>query len=319
MRALTGLPFDDIRALLERLPPPDEAAADAVRARAAEFVASPNGLGRLTGIAEWLAGWQSRAPAVNRPSIVLFAASHGAGPDDSVPRVRARLEAASAGTAAINRLCLAADAGLKAIDLAVDVPVPDVRVEDAFDEAGCAATIAFGMEGAAGGADLLGIADFGVGNQASVAALAAALFGGTAADWAEDDLGDAATVLARIEGTHDPLELIRRAGGREIAASLGAILAARFEKIPVLIDGAAATIAAAALHRLAPPAIAHCRFAQACGPAHRRMLEALRVEPLLDLGLTEGEGTAAALAVPLVRAAARAHAPLKPAPGRPPV
>ncbi len=106
----------------------------------------------------------------------------------------------------------------------------------------------------------------------------------------------------------DPLEVLRRLGGREIAAMAGAIIAARTARVPVLIDGYVASAAAAVVHAMAPGAIDHCMAAhRSAEPAHRAMLERMGKAPLLDLGMRLGEGTGAGLAVMLARAACELH------------
>ena len=122
-----------------------------------------------------------------------------------------------------------------------------------MDEADCAATMAYGMEAIAGGADLLCIGEMGIGNTTIAAAICHALYGGEAEDWVGPGTGvDAeglkrkADAVARAVALHkahldDPLEVLRRLGGRELAAMAGAILAARHNRVPVLIDGYVAT------------------------------------------------------------------------------
>jgi len=107
---------------------------------------------------------------------------------------------------------------------------------------------------------------------------------------------------------NDPLEILRRLGGREIAAMMGAILAARFERIPVIIDGFVATASAALLHKMAPETLDHCMVGHlSAEPAHKVVLEKIGKEPLLSLGMRLGEGTGAALAASIVKAAANIH------------
>ena len=114
--------------------------------------------------------------------------------------------------------------------------------------------------------------------------------------------------VARIGAGNDPLEILRRLGGREIAAMVGAILAARAERVPVIVDGFVTTAAAAVLHAIDPHAIDHCLFAHASAEAaHRAVLKRLGKEPLLDLGMRLGEGTGAALAAGIVKAALATH------------
>ena len=230
------------------------------------------------------------------------------------------LENFSAGGAAINQICATYDLGLKVFELALDHPTPDITVEPAFDEAGCAATFAFGMEAIAGGADLLCLGEMGIGNTTVAAAIYHALYGGDAADWVGrgtgvDDAGLARKVSAvrravELNKDHlrDPLEVMRRLGGREIVAMAGAIMAARMERIPVILDGYVVTAAAALLHALDPAAIDHCLAGhRSVEGAHAVVLERLGKKPLLDLGLRLGEGSGAALAAGLIKAAVACH------------
>lgn len=324
-RALSGLPFDDIRALIEAMPGPDAAAAGAVAARDAELTKPPGSLGRLEEIALWLAAWQGRPrPAVTRPLVAIFAGNHGVAARGvsafPVAVTRQMVENFAAGGAAINQICIAYDLGLKVFDLALDHPTGDITIEPALDEAGCAATIAFGMEATAGGIDLLALGEMGIANTTVAAAVAAGLFGGTGADWVGPGTGVDGEGLARKAAAvdaalachaghlDDPLEVLRRLGGRELAAIAGAILAARMSRIPVVLDGYVVTAAAAVLYKADPAALDHCLFGHVSAePAHAKLLAAMGKRPLLDLGMRLGEGTGAALAAGLVKAAAQVH------------
>ncbi|MEQ8401256.1 MAG: nicotinate-nucleotide--dimethylbenzimidazole phosphoribosyltransferase [Roseitalea porphyridii] len=320
----SGLPFDDFRALLANLPGPDEAAAEAVRARETTLTKPAGSLGRLEAIAEWLAAWTGRPPAVTRPLVAVFAGNHGVtnkGVSPFPASVTAQMvENFAAGGAAINQICIAHDLGLKVFDLALDMPTGDITEEAALDERSCAATMAFGMEAIAGGTDLLCIGEMGIGNTTIAAAICHGLYGGEAADWVgpgtgADEAGmarktDAVARAVALHGAHlkDPLEVLRRLGGREIAAMAGAILAARVERIPVIVDGYVSTSAAAVLHAANPQALDHCLIGHVSAePGHRRLVERLGKEPLLDLGMRLGEGTGAALAAGIVKAAAQCH------------
>lgn len=325
MNATTGLPFDDIRRLLKDLPPPDEEAAAAVRARDITLTKPPGALGRLEHIAEWLARWQGRhAPRVERPVVAVFAGNHGVVNQGvaAYPQAVTRQMVANfqAGGAAVNQICKSFDLGLKVFELALETPTRDITEAPAMEEAECAATMAYGMEAVAGGADLLCIGEMGIGNTTIAAAICHGLYGGDPADWVgpgtgvdEEGLKRKADAVGRAVSLHkahlkDPLELLRRLGGRELAAMAGAILAARHAKVPVLIDGYVASAAAATLHAVTPHALDHCLAAhRSAEPAHRRLLERLGQEPLLDLGMRLGEGSGAALAAAIVKAAADLH------------
>ncbi len=314
-RAVTGLPFDDIRNLLAGLPQADEHARTEAAARTAALAAPSGSLGRLAEIAEWMAAWQALPkPAVTRPLVAIFAATHGLAkhaPDaEPAGATQQLVELYAAGGAAVNQIALQADAGLKVFDLALDLPTPDIREDAALSEAACAATMAFGMEAIAGGADLLCVGAAGAGNRIVAAALACALLGGKPEDWTDGWGAEAvAAALAQHEGhLADPLEALRRVGGREFAAIAGAILAARYQRIPVLLDGFVSCAAAAVLCKLEPSALDHCMAAHVSGdPAHARLLGAIGKRPLLETGIALEEGAGAALAIGLVKSALAAH------------
>ena len=317
----SGLPFDDFRNLLTDLEGRDERAAGGVRSLY-ERTGKPKGsLGRLEDIAEWLAAWTGRVPpVVNKPLVAIFAGNHGIASHAISPRstvTTAQLvELTAAGGAAINQFCIASNLGLKVFDLALELPTANIMEDAALDERACAATMAFGMEAVAD-TDLLCIGDLGVGNSTVAAALFAALLGGTGADWVGSGSGADDAMVARkaavvdkalaFHGSHlkDPLEALRRVGGREFAAIAGAILAARKQRVAVILDGFATTAAAAVLHAINPAALDHCVLAHlSAEPGHARAAARLGLRPILDLQLHHGEGTGAALAAGIVRAAA---------------
>ncbi len=319
------LPFDSIRSLLANMPAPDTAAIEAVRIRDRMLTKPAGSLGRIEDLAEWLAGWQGRAsPAVTRPLMAVFAGNHGvtARGVSAFPAsvTRQMVENFAAGGAAINQMCAAYDVGLKVFDLALDHPTADFTEAPALEERDCVATMAYGMESLSGGVDLLCIGEMGIGNTTVASAIYYALYGGEAADWVGrgtgvDDEGlarkqaalDAAIPLHR-DHLDDPLEVLRRLGGREIAAMAGAILAGRMQKVPVIVDGFVATSAAAILHAADPSALDHCLMAHVSAEsAHGAVLERLGKKPLLDLGMRLGEGTGAVLAAGIVKAAALTH------------
>lgn len=327
----SGMPFDDVRELFRTLPGPDEFAVAAVRARNRELTKPVGSLGELEGIVEWLAAWQgSPKPAVRRPLVVVFAANHGVASHgvSAFPQAvtRQMLENFAAGGGAINQICAAYDLGFKVFDLALDLPTGDITREPALDEKACVATLAFGMEAIAGGTDLLSIGEMGIGNTTVAAAVYAALYGGPVEQWVGNGTWGAKAVNGGAEGItrkieavkaalafhadalDDPLEVLRRLGGREIAAAAGAILAARLEHIPVVLDGYVVTAAAAVLHAIDPSSIDHCLAGHVSAEgAHAQVLERIGKKPLLSLGLSLGEGTGAALAAGIIKAAAACH------------
>ncbi|MGA2126449.1 MAG: nicotinate-nucleotide--dimethylbenzimidazole phosphoribosyltransferase [Xanthobacteraceae bacterium] len=317
--------LDDLRAACLGLPPGNARAEDAVAERDAQLTKPPKSLGRLEAIAGWLARWQGRTrPRLDHVDVLVFAGNHGVtaqGVSAFPAEVTAQMVANfSAGGAAINQLARTAGASLKVAALELARPTADFTTAPAMDDAAFLAGVATGCDAVSPDADLVCLGEMGIGNTTAAAAIAAALFGGGGSRWAGrgtgvDDEGltrkrqviDAA--LARHAAVlGDPLAVAATLGGRELAAILGATLAARRRGIPVLLDGFVCTAAAAPLARLADGALDHCLAAHVSAEAgHRALLQELGLDPLLDLGMRLGEASGAALAVPVLRAALACH------------
>jgi nicotinate-nucleotide--dimethylbenzimidazole phosphoribosyltransferase len=316
--------FDDVKERLRQLPGPDEPAAQAARARQAELTKPPGSLGRLEELTLWLASWQGREPPrLDRVCALVFAGNHGvaargvsAYPATVTAQMVANFEA---GGAAINQLCRLAGAELAVVPLDLERPTGDFCIEPAMTEAECLNALNLGIAAVPPELDLLAVGEMGIGNTTSAAAIGAALYGGPAAWWTGPGTGldkhgiahKAAVVgrgLTRHAALRDPLELLRRLGGRELAAMAGATVAARIHRIPTLLDGFVAGAAAAVLHSLAPDALAHVQAAHlSTEPGHARLLERLQLRPLLQLDMRLGEASGAALAILLCRAALACH------------
>jgi nicotinate-nucleotide--dimethylbenzimidazole phosphoribosyltransferase len=202
----------------------------------------------------------------------------------------------------------------------LEEPTADFTLGPALSDEECAKAAAYGMMAVEPELDLICLGEMGIANTTSAAALSAALFGGKAADWTGPGTGVAGAALDRKiavveaglarhrDSFGDPLEVLRRLGGRELAAIAGAVLAARLARIPVLLDGYASCAAAAVLHRIDGRALDHCQVAHCSAePGHRKLLEALGKRPLLDFGMRLGEASGAALAIPILKAAVACH------------
>jgi nicotinate-nucleotide--dimethylbenzimidazole phosphoribosyltransferase len=318
-------PFDDVRALLLKISGPDEAAIAAAREREGQLTKPAGSLGRLEEISAFLAGWQASAPPhVDNPLVAVFAGNHGVVAQGVSPFPQSVTQAMvanfTAGGAAINQICKAFDISLKVYELALEKPTGDITEGPAMDERTCAGTIAFGMEALASEPDLLALGEMGIGNTTAAAAIYHALYGGEAEDWVGrgtgvDDAGlkrkaeAVRAAVARHEAhLSDPLEVLARLGGREIAAIVGAILAARLRRTPVVLDGFVVSSAAAILKALDATALDHCLAGhESAERAHREALKRLGKAPLLDLGMRLGEGSGAALAIGIVKAAVACH------------
>ena len=314
-----------LRAACLDLPSGDAISAAAAAARQNQLTKPPGSLGRLEDTVAWLARWQGRhPPRLGRVDILVFAGNHGvtaqgvsAYPAEVTSQMVANF---SAGGAAINQLARVTDANLRVVPLALEEPTADFTQAPAMDEDAFLAAVNIGYKSIPPDADLVCLGEMGIGNTTAAAALAAALFGGGGLRWAGrgtgvDDHGLArkrAAIdagLARHAGLlRDPLASAAALGGRELAAILGAALAARCQRVPVLLDGFVCAAAAAPLAKLRADALDHALAAHVSAEAsHRILLNELGLAPLLDLGMRLGEGSGAALAVSVLRAALACH------------
>ncbi|HZF36302.1 MAG TPA: nicotinate-nucleotide--dimethylbenzimidazole phosphoribosyltransferase [Candidatus Angelobacter sp.] len=317
--------LDEVRALLSEFPAADLEAASRTATREAVLTKPAGALGRLEEITDWLASWQGRhPPQIERPRACVFAGNHGVaarGVSAFPASVTAQMvQNFVAGGAAINQLCKAADAELRVYEMALDRPTADFTVEPAMSEEDCAKAMAYGMMAVEPGIDLLCLGEMGIANTTSAAALAHALFGGSAADWTGPGTGVAGAALQRKtevvaagvalhrSAARDSFDILRRLGGQELAAICGAVMAARLARTPVLLDGFACTAAAAVLYAADVHALDHCLVAHVSAePGHRRLLQAIGKSALFDFGMRLGEASGAALAIPILKAAIACH------------
>jgi nicotinate-nucleotide--dimethylbenzimidazole phosphoribosyltransferase len=317
--------LDEMRTLLAQLPGPDLAAGSAAAARQTQLTKPQGSLGRLEELAIWLATWQARhPPRIERPRTVVFAGNHGVaarGVSAYPASVTAQMvQNFIAGGAAINQLCRVVDADLRVYEMNLSTPTRDMVEEPAMSEEECAKAMAYGMMSVEPGIDVLAVGEMGIGNTTAAAALCAALFGGEAESWTGPGTGIAGKaldrkrlVVARAVARHnspaaDPLDLLRRLGGLELAAIAGAVMAARLGRVPVVLDGFAATAAAAAVFAVDPRALDHCIVAHTSAePGHRILLDRLGQRPLFDFGMRLGEASAATLALAILKAAVACH------------
>jgi nicotinate-nucleotide--dimethylbenzimidazole phosphoribosyltransferase len=316
--------FDDLRAACLDLPGPDASAAEAVAAREARLTKPPGSLGRLEALAAWLGAWQGRnPPTLDTPEILVFAGNHGVtaqGVSAYPAEVTAQMVANfAAGGAAINQLAREAGASLKVIPFSLDAPTADFTESAAMDEPEFLDAVNTGYGAVSDDADLVVLGEMGIGNTTAAAALAGALFGGGArfagTGTGVDDAGLARkrAVIERGLARHadvlgDPLRAAAAVGGRELAAILGACLAARHKRVPVLIDGIVSTAAVAPLKILRADALDHAHVGHLSAEAgHGLLLRDLGMTPLLDLGMRLGEGSGAAVALLVLRAGLACH------------
>ena len=317
--------LDDIRTLMGALPAGSSEAERQAIDHDAVLTKPAGALGRLEEIAFWAAKWQAHyPPTVDNPQVCVFAGNHGvtaqgvsAFPSEVTVQMVANF---SAGGAAINQLSTLNGARLDVIPLDLDRPTHDFTEGPAMDDAECTAAIVAGMRALAADTDVLCIGEMGIGNTTAAAALACALYGGSGAEWAGRGTGiddEALTLKANVidraialhgEALGDPLEALRRVGGRELAAMFGAVLAARLSKVAVLLDGYVASSAAAVMELLVSGGLDHALAGHVSQePGHTRLLMKLGKTPLLDLNMRLGEASGSAVALGIVHAAIATH------------
>ncbi|MEX0732435.1 MAG: nicotinate-nucleotide--dimethylbenzimidazole phosphoribosyltransferase [Aquisalimonadaceae bacterium] len=335
--------MNETPAWLQALPAPDACAAEAAMRRQAVLTKPPGSLGRLEALAVTLAGQQGRdRPALDRVRITVFAADHGVcaeGVSAFPQEVTAQMvRNFAAGGAAISVLARIAGATLEVVDVGtVSSPgslqgVLDARIAPgtgnlaeapAMTTAQLEQALQIGEHAAAraeaAGAELFIGGDMGIGNTTSAAAVACALLGVSPAalvgrGTGVDDAGlirkreAVARGLARHGDNREPLAVLSSLGGFEIAALAGAMLGCARRRIPVLVDGFIVSVAALAATRVQPALHHWLHFSHRSEESgHGLVLDALHAQPLLDLGMRLGEGSGAAVALPLLRAACALH------------
>jgi nicotinate-nucleotide--dimethylbenzimidazole phosphoribosyltransferase len=312
-------------AALVNLTTPDAVALDSARGRQARLTKPAGSLGRLEDIAVFLAGWQRRErPGLGNARAVIFAGNHGvavhgvsAFPTEVTAQMVQNFEA---GGAAINALANAAGLELKVVALELGRPTADFTIAPALTEAECLTALSAGAAAVYGNLDLIVVGEMGIGNSTAAAALCARSFGGSAAGWVGPGTGIGQHGIARKTAvveqaiafhTHapkTPFETLRRLGGREIVAIAGAIIEARRLRIPVVLDGFISCSALAPIAVVSPDIVDHCIAGhRSTEPGHGRLLDLLKLSPLLSLDMRLGEGSGAAVAVMIIRSAVAAH------------
>ncbi|APO86065.1 nicotinate-nucleotide--dimethylbenzimidazole phosphoribosyltransferase [Marivivens sp. JLT3646] len=315
----------EFRALLSAAPSLDSEAKAGAEERNGQLTKPPGALGRLEDLAIWYASWRANPrPSIENPQVIIFAGNHGVcarGVSAFPPEVTVQMVANfEHGGAAINQLSKAFGADMSVVSLSLDTPTADFTTAPAMTEDEVVDALVAGWTAVKDTSDLLVVGEMGIGNTTAAAAVAAALFGGDAADWTgrgtgvdDEGLNRKTSAVADGLALHadviaDPLEALRCLGGRELAAMAGAIARARNLRIPVILDGFICTASAAALECAVAGSLDHTVAGHVSAEgAHAKLLAHLKKAPLLNLGLRLGEGSGAALAIGVLKGAIACH------------
>lgn len=328
------------------LPPAeiDGRAVDEARARQARLTKPPGALGRLEELAIRLAGLHGTSlPGVDPVRVVVFAGDHGVMAEgvSAFPQAvtMEMIRNFSRGGAAISVLArelgmpmevvnlgTVTDPGLLTgvINVNLGPGTANFTREPAMSGEQLIRALNVGRETAGraqgNGCRLFIGGEMGIGNTTVAAALACALLDASPGELAGPGTGLDAAGVARKVGViqrgldlhrafvADPRECLRRLGGFELAALAGAFVTCAQMGVPVLVDGFIASVAALVAERLCPGVVGWFFFAHVSAePGHGRVLAAFGVRPLLDLGMRLGEGSGAAVALPLLRLACALH------------
>ncbi|MDS9468001.1 nicotinate-nucleotide--dimethylbenzimidazole phosphoribosyltransferase [Paracoccus sp. MBLB3053] len=302
----------------------DESAASAARKRQSELTKPPGSLGRLEELAIFMAGWQGReCPRICRAQALIFAGNHGVTEQGVNPfpvEVTTQMvDNFRRGGAAINQLCRLAGAELTVIPIELDRPTADFTQGMAMEVPDLVAAIQIGKDAVDPEADVILLGEMGIGNSTVAAALAGATFGGAAEDWVGPGTGADDEVmenkiravnagLKRHKGAATSASILGSYGGREQAAICGAVIRARELGIPVILDGFICSAAAGVLMVNDPNALDHCLVGhESAEPGHRRLVAVLKKKPVVTLDMRLGEGSGAAVALMILRAALECH------------
>lgn len=301
-------PFQDFMNLLATLPVADSCSVKAADRAVGEKSKTLGSSGRLGSAYKWLAAWQGDSePKSSEAHICLFSASHERGMDSHA--LAGILEQASQGRAAVSALCKSQGIGLRVLEMALEIPVKSPVGGVISGEREAMAAIAFGMEATASGGHIIAFGDIAYGNEANTMAILSALLGDTPAHWSGPDMPveviDHAeeSLTSHPSAANDGLKALCAFGGREVAAMMGGIIAARSQRIPIVLDGWAALAAATILKSLKADSLDHCMAASASSKAQAKAWETIGLPPLLQLDLDMGQGCGAALAIGILKSA----------------
>lgn len=329
------------RSITERVAT-DPMVANALQARLDRLTKPLGSLGRLEELARWYgAARGTTAPVLRRKTVAVFAGDHGvtaegvsAYPSDVTAQMVYNFLRGGAG---INVLARHAGADVVVVDVGVAHAFPELEglrrrkvrpgtanlaVGPAMtrEEAEAAVTVGVELaeELAASGVDVIGVGEMGIGNTTPSSAITAVMTGaaprevtgrGTGIDdavWARKVSVIERAIAVNRPDASDPMDVLTKLGGLEIAALVGMMLGASNRRVPVVLDGFISGAAALIATSLEPALCGYLLAShQSVEPGHRLALDRLGLAPVLDLGLRLGEGTGAALAIGLLDAAVK--------------
>ena len=320
--------FNDVKSFLSgnnKIPQFDDYYANQAMAHQNQLTKPFGSLGRLEDFAIWMAGWQRKIkPTMDNPHCLIFAGNHGvashgvsAYPSDVTAQM---VENFKNGGAAVNQLCELAQIKLSVIPMDLDQPTRDFSQETAMELDETVSAMQVGFDAVNTECDLLVLGEMGISNSTAATAISCALFNQPVESWTGIGTGlDRKGLLNKVSVIKSAIQLhgqkfkstesiLAALGGREMAAIVGSIIAARLLRIPVLLDGFICTAAAATLTIFDQKILDHCLISHlSTEPGHSGVLSYLDKEPILNLNLRLGEGSGAAMASLIIKSSLAIH------------
>ena len=285
----------------------------------------PGSLGKLENYAIWMAGWHRKIkPKMDNFHCLVFVGNHGvakkkvsAYPFEVTEQM---VKNFYNGGAAINQLCTLSDTALSVVPINIVEPTKDFSEEKAMSYEETFSAIQIGYNSVPKKCDLLILGEMGISNTSSATAISCALFNGSVKRWtgvgtgiSKKKLREKISVIKQGLKLHgrefnSVVEILSSFGGREMAAIVGAVIAARVKRIPILLDGFVSTAAAATLTIFDNKVLDHCLISHlSLEPGHKGIILRLKKEPILNLGMKLGEASGGAIAALIIKASLVTH------------
>ena len=282
-------------------------------------------LGKLEKYAIWMAGWQKKEkPAIKNFQCLVFAGNHGvarrnvsAYPSEVTEQM---VKNFMNGGAAINQLCNLSNIKLSVIPISLENPTKDFSEEKAMNPDETLSAMKLGYNSVPKKCDLLLLGEMGISNTTSATAIACALFKTSVKKWtglgtgiSEKNLKNKISVIQKGLKLHGKkfdsvIKILSCFAGREMAAIVGSIIAARVRGIPILLDGFVSTASAATLTIFNKNILEHCLISHLSSePGHKGIILKLKKEPILDLNMRLGEASGGGVASLIIKAAVVTH------------
>ena len=315
----------DIFKLLDDGPTLSKELRESALQRQKNLLKPANSLGQLEDIAVFLSSWGKKTMKdMEKISTIVFAGNHGVCRQSVNPFPQEvtfqMVETFKSGKAAINKICELNGINLEVIPIDLDKPTADISVGPAMDETEFLDAFNIGLSAVSESMDLITLGEMGIGNTTIASALCYHFFNNEVSSWVGPGTGSTQNqiihkgeiiekaVKINKQSIGRPLQAGVVLGGREQAAICGAVVAAKHYSVPVILDGFICTAAVLPIFFERRDILDHCLIGHSSKePGHQLLLKMLKKKPILNLDMALGEGSGAALATSIAKAAFKCH------------